>query len=472
MGNQIVSKITVYDDSQVGLSTYCSEPRRSHKDFLLTLFGALDSGHVRYCVLHSWEELPDELSSDLDIAVHPDDAKRLWSAFSPLLKKGYIALPEINYFIGAYCFRFVWFHGATVTCLAVDVIFNYQRGVLTTPSVKRLLSGRIQHGMFWIPAPESEFIYLLARRTWKGTASPRQQHRLQVLVEQLGVSAAEKLASELFLGKVNVRVIAACASGSLNALLPKIKREPWKTSVVRNPFRLLTDLMLDGVRRIRRWLQPTGLFVVVMGPDGVGKSTLIKHLVQTVGAAFDRHRLFHWRPMLLWRRKTKRDTTKPHGLESHGRFRSIARLFAHLSDYCLGYWLLIRPLVCRSGLVIFDRYFDDISIDPRRYRYGGPLWLARILRHLIPEPDLTLVLDAPDEVVFSRKQEIDAAEMGRQRRLYSSCTRRNCSTRVIDASRSIEQVTNDAAKAVIEQLSRRDECQNGPWRSPLTDDIR
>jgi len=412
-------------------------------------------------VLHSWEGLPEKLSSDLDLAVHPDDAEKLRFAFGLLLRRGYIPLPIVNYFIGAYCFRFLWFDGPIVICLAVDVIFKYQRGVLITPSVELLLSGRLRHGMFWIPAPEWEFTYLLARKTWKGTAPTRQQRRLKVLVEQLGQSTAERLASEIFLGTLNVRVVEACANGRLNPLLALIKSEVWKTSIVRNPLRLIADLLVDGVRRIRRWSQPTGLFVAVMGPDGVGKSTLTKNLVQTVGCAFDRYRLFHWRPMLLWRRKTTRDTTQPHSLPEHSRWWSVARLFAHLLDYWLGYWLVIRPFVSRTGLVVFDRYFDDVLIDPKRYRYGGPLWLARILRHLIPEPDLILVLDALDEVVFSRKQEIDSAEMHRQRQLYAKCRGRTSSTRVINATGSISQVTTDAARAVIEHLSQRVEYQNG-----------
>jgi len=42
-------------------------------DFLQTLFEHLETHSVRYCVLHSYENLPHEVLSDLDIAVHPDD---------------------------------------------------------------------------------------------------------------------------------------------------------------------------------------------------------------------------------------------------------------------------------------------------------------------------------------------------------------------------------------------------------------
>jgi thymidylate kinase len=434
-------------------------PSRSREDFLSSLFSSLDDSYVRYCVLHSWDELPQNLSGDLDIAVHPKDEQNLLSSFRLLQKKGYLLVQVINYFVEAYCFRFLWFEGSTINSLPVDVIFRHQRGTLIVPSVESLVSSRRRHGMFWVPAPDTEFTYLLARKTGKGTAPVTQQRRLKLLVEQLGRTTAEELAGEVFLGTLKVRVVEACATERLNPLLAQIKNQPWKTSLARNPLRLIADLLSNGVRLVRRWLQPTGLLVAVMGPDGTGKSTLIKNLIQAV-PAFDRHRVFHWRPMLLWRRKTTRDTTQPHSQPPHGLWRSIARLFAHLLDYWLGYWLLIRPLVARSGLVVFDRYYDDVWIDPQRYRYGGPLWSARILRPLVPKPDLVLVLDAPDNVVFSRKQEVAPEEVRRQRRLYSEYKKESSKSRLIDASASSEQVTLESARAILEFMSQRSQRQH------------
>jgi thymidylate kinase len=450
-------------DGFVPLSINRSEQSRRQQDFLVTLFDSLDRNHVRYCVLHSWEELPQNLSSDLDIAVHPQDDQNLALVFGLLQKKGYCLVQVINYFVDAYCFRFLWFEGPAINSLAVDVIFKHQRGALIAPSVKLLVSGRRRHGMFWVPTPEAEFTYLLARKTWKGTAPVTQQRRLKLLVEQLGRPTAEKLAGELFLGTLKIRVVEACASGRLNPLLPQIKAQAWGTSLVRNPLRLIVDLLSDGMRLVRRWSQPTGLLVAVMGPDGAGKSTLIEHLVQAVGPAFDRHRVFHWRPMLLWRRKTTRDPTRPHSLPPHGSWWSVARLFAHLLDYWLGYWLVIRPLLARCALVIFDRYFDDITIDPKRYRYGGPPWLPRILGLLTPKPDLVLVLDAPDEIVLARKQEIAPEEVQHQRRLYSEYQNRISNGWIIDATASPQQLTVEAARLILGFLAQRFERRHARW---------
>jgi thymidylate kinase len=446
-----------------GMIGHAGERSRGCKNFLSTLFRALDSSKVRYCVLHSWEELPEKLSSDLDIAVHPGDVRKLPFVFRAVREKGYTPLQVFNYFVSAYYFVFFWLEGPVLSSVAVDVILEHRRGGLTVPSGEALVFGRCRQGIFWTPAPESEFTYLLAKKAWKRKVPARQACRLRTLVEQLGRPKAIRLAGELFVGKLKNRVVEACASGSIDVLLAQIRAQTWKTSLLRNPFRSTAYLVSDAMRRVRRWLQPTGLFVIVMGPDGVGKSTLIEHLIQTVGPAFRRHRVFHWRPMLLRRRTTGSDSTRPHTYPAHGGLLSVARLFVHLLDYWIGYWLVIRPLLARSGFVVFDRYFDDVLIDPKRYRYGGPFWLARNLRLLIPKPDLVLVLDAPSEVVLSRKQEVTVEEAQRQRRLYSEYQNETSNSRFIDANASIAQVTSESARAILECLAWRFERRHASW---------
>jgi thymidylate kinase len=452
-------------DYLTSLPGYNCEPNRSRQEFLTAFFVSLDIYHVRYCVLHSWEQLPNNLSSDLDIAVHPDDRPKLKLIFQLLRTKGYAFVQVLNYFVEAYCFRFFWIDDISISSLAIDVIFKHQRGPCIAPSSRSLVAGRRRHGMFWIASPDAEFKYLLAKKSWKAVATVAQQRRLKLLVEQLGRSSAEALAGELFIGKVKARVVAACATEQLGPLLGQLRRQAWKTSLSRNPLRLIEDVFFECMRLLRRWSQPTGFFVTIMGPDGVGKSTLTQHLVRTVAPAFDREKLFHWRPVLLWRRRPVCDSTSPHSLPVRRPFQSISRLCAHLLDYWFGYWLLIRPLLARSGLVVFDRYFDDLMIDPERYRYGGPQWFVRFLRRLIPKPDLVLVLDAPEAVVLSRKQELTPAELNRQRQLYSAYQKDTPNSRLIDTSMSVAQACAESAEAIFACLTRRSEQRYPYWLS-------
>ena len=463
-GDELPNSKTVKSGDDFTYPSVCtSELSRTPEDFLVTLFNSLDSNEIRYCVLHSWEELPEKLSSDLDIAVHPGDVRKLPFVFRFLREKGYTAVQVLNYFVNAYYFVFFWLEGPVMTSVAVDIIFEHRRGGLIVPSGESLVTGRRRQGVFWIPAPESEFMYLLAKKTWKGMAPPRQVSRLRILVEQLGQPIAERLSRQLFLDKFKAHVVEACATGRIDALLPEVKGLTWRTSFLRSPWKFAAYVISDGVRRVRRWLQPTGFFVAVMGLDGTGKSTIIKHVVRAVGPAFRRHRLFHWRPNLLWRRKAATETNRPHSRPEDGSLWSVTKIFAYVLDYWLGYWLAIRPLLARSGLVIFDRYFDDLLIDSKRYRYGGPLWVARFLRFLIPRPDLILILDAPAEVVLSRKQEVAPEEVQRQEHLYREYQNRLANRQIIDATAPIEQVTAESSRVILGCLARRFERRHGRW---------
>ena len=52
----------------------------------------------------------------------------------------------------------------------------------------------------------------------------------------------------------------------------------------------------------------------------------------------------------------------------------------------------------------------DAIVDPKRYRYGGPIWLLNLIWKITPKPDLIVLLDAPAEVIQQRKKEVPFEE--------------------------------------------------------------
>jgi thymidylate kinase len=440
-----------------------SEGNRCRADFLCLLFRSLDELGIRYCVLPSWQELLENLSSDLDLAVHPDDLQKLPCVFLALRSNGYRALQGVNYAIKGYRFDFVSFETLTMNSVGVEIAYGYVGGGLILISGEALVARRRRRRNFWVADAAMEFAYLLARRISKGSLPGHQAQRLKCLVEGIERPLAERIAGGLFGETYKVKVTEACINGRLGELLPKLKTQLWCSTLKRDPLSPIRCLLANALHLVRRWLEPSGIFVVFLGPDGVGKSTLIKCLTQVISPAFPRHRVFHWRPMLLWRRKHCGDAADPHGRSQHGTWWSLGRLFAHLLDYWLGYWLVMRPLLGRSGLVIFDRYFYDLLIDPKRYRYGGPLWAARLLRALIPRPDLVFVLDAPEQVLLSRKQEVAPEEVQRQRRTYLKEAKGLVRTRVIDTSAPIPEVAAGLAQEIAEYLDQRFQRRYAHW---------
>jgi thymidylate kinase len=116
-------------------------------------------------------------------------------------------------------------------------------------------------------------------------------------------------------------------------------------------------------------------------------------------------------------------------------------------------WLYPR-YVC-STLVIFDRYFHDLLADPLRYRYSGSLNTARKLGRILTQPDLIFILDAPAEVLQSRKQEVSLAESARQGKAYQSLVTEFNNALIINTNQPVEQVINDVLSHVLNFLESR-----------------
>jgi thymidylate kinase len=143
---------------------------------------------------------------------------------------------------------------------------------------------------------------------------------------------------------------------------------------------------------------------------------------------------------------------------------SVAALFAVFLDYWVGYLTVLRPFLARSGLIMFDRYFQDLLVDPIRYRYGGPMWLPRLLNAFVPPPDLLLlVLDAAEEVILSRKRELPPVELRRQRASYHQLTVVGGRATLIRTDQGVEKTCMEASRPIVDYLTERFQRQNAHW---------
>lgn len=352
----------------------------------------------------------------------------------------------------------------------MDSIDEYvEDGLLLIPG-EELLRSREQFKDFWVAHPAVEFAYILAKKAVKGSLPEHQAERLKELVNELGEPQAQKIADQLFGEKWKRRVVHACANGTLGGLLTRLRRGLWLRKLKKAPLDPLRYMLRDVARLVGRALKPIGLFLVILGPDGVGKSTLVGRLVESLDqAAFNRFRLFHWRPMVILRQKeTGAVVSDPHDEPARGTLGSIMALCVLVLDYWLGFVFVLRPLLARAGLVIFDRYYHDLLVDPLRYRYGGPMWLAKFLARAIPPPDLLfLVLDADDEVILSRKREVTLEELRRQREGYQQFASGYKRAILVNTDRGIEPTVEQASRFVVEYLADRFQRRNARWLAPV-----
>jgi thymidylate kinase len=205
----------------------------------------------------------------------------------------------------------------------------------------------------------------------------------------------------------------------------------------------------------RTFKSQPGLWVAVFGPDGAGKSAAIQQLTQEL-SSFRNIERFHFRPMFTRRWRDSHPVVDPHGEPPRGFLFSIFKLFYWLADYWYGYLAVIRPARRNSTLVLFDRYYHDLLVDPERYRLpASTLRRAQFLARLVPSPDLYILLDVPAEVLQLRKPEVTYAESHRQRSAYLQMFQSMPNACVIDAARPLDEVTQQMKSAIFDALINR-----------------
>jgi len=410
---------------------------------------------IPYCVLHGWQWWPNDLSGDLDMAIAPQHLSALERSLQAQDEGRPVQL--LQHEASGFYFVLACEGEQGIDFMLVDAATDYRRDGRVFFTANELLTGRCRQNGLWVASPQVEFGYLLVKKVLKGAIATHQQQRLWALMQELN-EGARAMTKRLFGPKLGDCVLEWIATQSWTALehhVPRLQRALLWQALWRDPLNLLRYWIPEGARMWRRWRYPTGLFIAVLGPDGAGKSALIERLRADLAGAFRRSAVFHLQPDILRQKEDEGPVTAPHAKPLHPLWLSLLKIPYYLLDYGLGYTLRVRPQLVRSTLVLFDRYYDDVLVDSRRYRYGGPSWLVHWLQRAIPRPDLFLILDAPAEQLLQRKQELPGPELQRQRVGYHRLATGYQNAYVLNTSAPVAEVARQASAVILDFLHER-----------------
>ncbi len=149
------------------------------------------------------------------------------------------------------------------------------------------------------------------------------------------------------------------------------------------------------------------MFVTLEGPEGAGKSTVIKMLAERIRA--------QGFTVLVTREPGDGPVGKQiREILLHGeKIASTTELFLFLADRAQHVEAIIRPALQRGEFVLCDRYSDSTLVY-QGYGRGLDLDMLRRLNEIATgglQPDVTLLLDLPPEVGLARQGSKDRLDL-------------------------------------------------------------
>jgi len=439
----------------------CGQPRVvPFCEFLEALTQALDREGLRSCVLRNYEGFPtDNFGNDVDFLIAQSDLPRAMRALRSIESVrivGYAEHPHV---------ASVFLAGTTATpgCRSLQIDFYGILGrkglpYLPVDAVLRAAIGRRAGNVsFLVPSPVHEAIISLLTSlvvsAWlKEKYFPQVQrtfisHKLEViaaLTPQFGAKATAQLVGAVIDG--DRRKVQDCVGPLRTAQSIR--------SLLRRPLRSFAAIARHYAMEFSILYLPKGLETVrIVGMAGCGKTELIESLFPILQSSA---KVVEERPARM--RLPLGQALD--GVAASGNFHAEVRVgwFASMSSAVLwqaGEWL--SQFIRKKNLLlrICEGCYQDLVIDPKKYRYAGPEWFAQLVGRLSPRFDLWILLDAPAEVLRSRSPQIPPDEILRQREAYRAFVMTRKRYVILDASRPAPIVMEEAYGAIIDTLADR-----------------
>jgi len=156
------------------------------------------------------------------------------------------------------------------------------------------------------------------------------------------------------------------------------------------------------------------IILSVIGPDGSGKTSIIKKLTEKLSKEKIKYKYFHLKPEVLSKNKPVSD---PHNQIPRSKFLCFLKII---------YWLIlfrvyfILSFFSNTKIYIFDRYPDDLLIDYKRYRFKLDDKITIALLKLFPRPSIWINMTGDAKEIWNRKKEIELEVLGRLLIKYSN----------------------------------------------------
>lgn len=436
------------------------------------IFDAFEKSTIKYCVLRNYELLPEIHGNDVDLFALNAQMPMVESVIGRVSRDaGWEVLTKVCR----------WgYNGFYLFCggeyLLIDIFTQCRWRGLAYCAPRAIMESRIRYKSFWIANPGIVSATLLFKELlpWgkvKSKNNARTQIRKCALANPVRFISSLQPPFGKHLAEWTWKKVS---EGDWEAIEEKISNYRWilfKRSFARPVAQLLIWIHFILGHLVYRFRNPLSIFIVIIGPDGSGKTTIAQDFMAFWTAKFHTHPFyihgnFSILPRLrvlrkIWANIRRRElapepdfTLKHSGANTvpHTLTKSLCYLAYYYWGYVFGY-LKIFLARGKGRPVVADRYFYDYFFQRGNMHLPHPL--LRFLSLFIPKPDLVIFLDAPAREIYARKNELTIQEIERQQNAIKRILKWLPHPISISATDGIGKTVEKVKEAVMKSISRK-----------------
>lgn len=418
---------------------------------ILDFLDFLKQNRINYKVTNGYNLIKEKRpsnNSDWDILLKKSDFNKINIIINNFCERYNYRLVQL-YHQEVYAKNFFVYDELSHSILNLDLYGELSQLGVKILSEDDVFSSNVEHNEISILKPHQEFIHYLIKNIVKQNLPIKKFKTLY----KLYVSDSDHICKRLkaFFPDKHELLIKCFTDNNYELLLKNLS--VLKIDFLSLPKNAFKNRITNGFRILKRIIKPTGFSICFLGPDGSGKSTIINHII-SCDLPFRRVDYFHLKPFPINPSENSKPVSDPHKFPPYSVIKSHIKLVYFIFQYNFGWIKNVFLIKRKSSLIIFDRYYDDLLVDYKRYRFGGSMKLAFWLRNFIPKPELYIILTADANVINKRKQEVSIKELKRQIADYRKLGKLNNYFNV-DVDRNPDEIVNEVITLIMKKLNGR-----------------
>lgn len=378
-------------------------------EFLAALFQAFNKEGVRFCVLRNYEDFPtNNIGRDVDFLINRFDLPIVCRILRSIQGIRIVGYTERHYVASFFLANVSTSPQSRALQLDFDLSLTW-RGLPYLSAEAVLISAiprSVDNLTFFIPSPVHEAIISLLASLLVGgwlnekylsrvrqTFADKRSEVIASLLPQFGLRTATQLMDSVFNGDLN-RILGLVRSLRLSLVLRNLVHKP-----IQSAFALVRHY---GGELTIRYSPKTRHVVCIFGLDVSTSNAIIDTLMpllQSTAVLVERRHLGQAVSLGRQSRDIPLNTVF---------FDNTPRSW--LASITLATMLLTKTWVTQFSdirnltLHIYDGCYQELSVNPRIFRYGGPMWFALLISRSFPTSDLFILLDISDTVLQAGSQ--------------------------------------------------------------------